>query len=882
LFRSIIIVLISFLLVSSSFAGKVNSFSDVSKGTLFGRVLDENNQPLIGANIVLLKTNFGVSTDTYGKFFLNNVPVGKYTLKVSYIGYKPKLVKLVVKAGKKIRLKFKLFPKTFNIGGITVSAKSDLIPRDVETKTEISGAEVEHYQATNIGDVLDLVPGVSQTANPGLNKTNQVAIRGDEGDNLSAFGTKVIVDGMPESNNANLQFEALTGAKFGMGTVGRGVDLRTIPADNVKSITVITGLPSVRYGDFTNGIIEVRTKIGAKPNRLKIKHNPSTSEANFGGGIAFGNNKNSISYNLNVARSQRDLRLIGDEYTRYTGQLVLSQLLWDGKLESNIKLSGQGIYDEENPMNDLKQTKNYNRGFSVALNTWGKLSLANMVSNFDYTAYLKLHRINSKKSRLRSEYLITPEHDTVAAYIGTLENIGREWTAGGSLDWKYVFFTGDYIHKILIGGDLQYDANTGEGIKVDSVYNYYGSESGKRSYSYEDIPGQSLLSLYAEDKITGNLFVDFSLMFGFRYEMYRPYSINIGGLFGKGDFVKSHQGSFFNPRLSMIFYLNQSSQIRMSAGRTSKSPPMSMIYPPEDVMKWRSPADSLVHYFRLNRQVPGLKGYQNNQYEISFDKKFFRRIGVTLSFYYRERVNQPSNVQVPYFTEANVNGENRVYYVDYYYKSQNIGKSFSKGVEFKLRTAKIKPLNMSFTVAASYGYVNNPGAGYSYDVYPDTSIGQYPNYHVPGVSVDTLIGWRYPKSGKWSDKIQINYYAKYTNKTLGMWITLRAEQLFRERYQYYDLQPVDYDKLSEQSRIIRDYNESIISRPNKWLFNFVISKSLFPGSEISFYVNNFLDDPALYRYYNVSSQSTIETSRNPNIFYGMEFSMLLDKFWRNK
>ena len=865
-----------FLFISQLFGEAILS----QNGGITGTVKDENNNPLPGANVIVCGTGFGTATDPFGKYRLSNIPAGKYKIKVTFIGYRPKSKTVDVPVSKNIRIDFKLYPKSFNIGGITVTAKSDLIPKDVETKTEISGAEIEHYQATNIGDVLDLVPGVSQSANPGLNKTNQVAVRGDQADNLSAFGTKVIIDGMPISNNANLQFEALTGSKFGTGTLNRGVDLRTIPADNVKSITVITGLPSVRYGDFTNGIIEVKTKIGAKPNRLKVKNNPTTSEANFGGGFAFAEKKKSLSYNLNVARSERDLRLSGDEYTRYTGQMVLSQLLWNGNLESNIKLSGQAVYDEEEPMNDLSRTKNYNRGFSLGLNSWGKLNLSDLVSTLDYTAYVKLHEINSKKSHLRSEYLITPDNDTVAAYIGTLENKGEEWTAGGNLDWNYVFYTGDYIHKVLVGGSVQYDGNTGAGIIIDSVFNYYGSQSGKRSYSYDDIPGETSFSFYAEDKVTGNFLVDFSLLYGFRYEVYRPYGINFSNLFSGGDFIKSHQGSFFNPRMSLIMYLGRSAQIRLSAGRASKSPPMSMIYPPEDVMRWRSPADSMVHYFRFNRRVPDLKGYQNNQYEISFDKKFMKTVGMTLSFYYRERVNQPSSVQIPYFTEANVNGENKVYYVDYYYKYANIGKSFSRGVEFKMRTAKIKPLNMSFSVVGSYSFQNNPGAGYVYSVYPDTSLGQYPNYHVPGVAVDTVIGWQYPKSGRWSDKIQINYYARYTNKDLGMWITLRAEQLFRERYQSYDLQPVNYDRLTDEEREIRDYNASIISRPNKWLFNFVISKSLFKGAEISFYVNNFLDDPALYRYYNISSQSTIEVSRNPNIFYGMEFSMLLDKVWR--
>jgi hypothetical protein len=38
---------------------------------------------------------------------------------------------------------------------------------------------------------------------------------------------------------------------------------------------------------------------------------------------------------------------------------------------------------------------------------------------------------------------------------------------------------------------------------------------------------------------------------------------------------------------------------------------------------------------------------------------------------------------------------------------------------------------------------------------------------------------------------------------------------------------------------------SIKIKPNKWLFNVNVSKSLFKGAEVSFYVNNFLDDAAV-------------------------------------
>ncbi len=845
-------------------------------GKITGIIKDENNKPMLGVNVIVLGTSFGSATNHLGEYLIENIPAGEYKIKASFVGYEPKIKNVKVFPNKKVAVNFQLKPKSFNIGGITVTAKADLIPKDAESKTEISAAEIEHYQATNIGDVLDLVPGVQKSDNPGLDKTGQVAVRGDDADALSAFGTKVIIDGMPESNNANLQFEALTGSKFGGGTLGKGVDLRAIPADNVESITVVTGLPSVRYGDFTNGIIELRTKIGAKPHRFKIKQNPTTAEANLGGGFNLGNSKNALSYNLNVARSQRDLRLTGDEYTRYTAQLVYSTLLFNDTWEANYKISGQGITDEQEPKGDLMKTKNYNRGFGLSFNTWGKYSFDYSTSRIDYAAYVKYKKINSHKSRLRTEYVITPEGDTVASYIGELDNKGIQWTAGGNINYNNVFFTGDYIHKVLVGADVQYDVNTGEGIIIDTVFNYYGYNSKKRSYTYDEIPGITQLSIYAEDKITGNLGVDFSFLFGFRYDMYNPQTFNFSGLWGSGDLIDSKQGSYFNPRMSMILYFTKNDQLRFTAGKSSKAPPLSTLYPPEEVMQWRNPSTGVVEYYRYNRWVPDLKGIQSFQAEVSYDRKFWNKVGMTVSAYYRERTHQPSSVVHPVFTEL----DGTVYYVDQFTTSQNIGKSFSRGIEFKIRTAKIEPLNINFTVVGSYNYNNYPGAGMVYDLYPDTSLGQNPNYQVPGVAVDTTIGWLYPRSGKWSDKFQINYYLKYTNKRLGLWLTVRAEQIVQERYQYYDLEPVDYERLTERQLEVRQYNESIFKRPNKWLFNFSISKALFPGAEISFYVNNFLDDAAYYRYYNVEVGKEVEIKRNPDIFYGIEFSMILDKVWR--
>lgn len=60
------------------------------KQTIRGKVIDKNTQiPLPGANIILLNTDsiIGTSTDLNGKFRIDNIPLGRAGIKVSYIGF---------------------------------------------------------------------------------------------------------------------------------------------------------------------------------------------------------------------------------------------------------------------------------------------------------------------------------------------------------------------------------------------------------------------------------------------------------------------------------------------------------------------------------------------------------------------------------------------------------------------------------------------------------------------------------------------------------------------------------------------------------------------------------------------------------------------------
>jgi hypothetical protein len=88
--RSLCVVFLAIIVLSSMLNAQTNP------GSISGRVLDlKTKEPMVGANVILEGTLFGAATDESGRFKILNVPTGKYTLKITYIGYAAKTVKNV-------------------------------------------------------------------------------------------------------------------------------------------------------------------------------------------------------------------------------------------------------------------------------------------------------------------------------------------------------------------------------------------------------------------------------------------------------------------------------------------------------------------------------------------------------------------------------------------------------------------------------------------------------------------------------------------------------------------------------------------------------------------------------------------------------------------
>ena len=118
-------------------------------GKISGKVIDaDTNEPIVGANILILNTNFGTSSDVDGNYYLINLNPKTYDIMVSVIGYKQTTYKgIVVSVNRTTNLNFNI--KSTVLEGETVIVKAS----QVNIKKDQTGS-VKNISS----DVLDILP----------------------------------------------------------------------------------------------------------------------------------------------------------------------------------------------------------------------------------------------------------------------------------------------------------------------------------------------------------------------------------------------------------------------------------------------------------------------------------------------------------------------------------------------------------------------------------------------------------------------------------------------------------------------------------------------------------------------------------------------------
>ena len=223
--------------------------------TIHGLVISgDENDPIVGATVMVTGTNLGTTTDVDGKFTIKNVPSSAKTLKVSYVGMTSQEV-----------------PITNGEIKIVLSLSSDLLDEVVVTAlgisrsekslgyaaTQVDASQIERARTSNVMEALQgKVAGLQiQTTSSDPGMANNVSVRGlgsINGSNQPLY----VVDGVPISNS--------TFSTQGHAIAAGGVN--NISPDDIASLTVLKGAAATAlYGSrAANGVIIITTKSGKK------------------------------------------------------------------------------------------------------------------------------------------------------------------------------------------------------------------------------------------------------------------------------------------------------------------------------------------------------------------------------------------------------------------------------------------------------------------------------------------------------------------------------------------------------------------------------------------------------------------------------------------
>ncbi|HAP02290.1 MAG TPA: TonB-dependent receptor, partial [Bacteroidetes bacterium] len=159
--------------LSSNLFANSKSFRSETEGAISGVVTDaETSEPLIGATVAVLNTTNGTITDFDGKFILTNVPEGKCTIKVSYIGYESKEIPdVTIEKGQTLSINVSLSEKkenTLNEVVITTELKRENVSSMLSIRKSsavvsdaISADMIKKSPDKNTSEVLKRVSGIT-------------------------------------------------------------------------------------------------------------------------------------------------------------------------------------------------------------------------------------------------------------------------------------------------------------------------------------------------------------------------------------------------------------------------------------------------------------------------------------------------------------------------------------------------------------------------------------------------------------------------------------------------------------------------------------------------------------------------------------------------
>lgn len=240
-FSFILVLLLTVALVTVNANVPANPPNYIIKGV----VMTANGEPLAGASIVVEGTNINCGSNSKGEFSLNVQKDKVYKLRVSYLGYTPRLI--TVPASGHLPLKIKLQPSETALNELVVTgSRYERQLKDVPVITRvISREEIETVNPVDFTTLLEYtLPGIQFYYNT-MSQVPEITYQG-----MDAKAVLFLLDGeriSGESGDSNIDY-----SRFNI--------------NDIERIEVVRGAASTLYDSRAiGGVINIITKKSVRP-----------------------------------------------------------------------------------------------------------------------------------------------------------------------------------------------------------------------------------------------------------------------------------------------------------------------------------------------------------------------------------------------------------------------------------------------------------------------------------------------------------------------------------------------------------------------------------------------------------------------------------------
>jgi outer membrane receptor protein involved in Fe transport len=591
------ILTILLITLSASFAGVT--------GKLVGKVTDAaNGHPLPGANIIVMNSVMGTTSDSDGNFILLNLPPGIITAQVIYVGYeKQQIENIRIMVDQTTTFSVALESAALEYGAqVVIVAERPMIQKDITSSiSTIQQDEIQALPVASFTDILALQAGV-------VGSGESFNIRGGRSNE-----TAYLIDGMYVS-------DPLLG---GLGT--------QINNDAIQEMTLLSGTFNAEYGNALSGVVNIVTREGgekfdgdieARTSNFGVEEYSRLDETrvngNFGGPII----PNVLNFFLSGEVDQQDSYL---PFGYNKDLMGFGKLSYRMLPSVKITVSARGSVGKQQSFNrDYKYIPE--QYLKRRTESWQSIAtMTQMLANnlfyelkfswFTQSYYSGLGKDTSEYITA-SQFLTFEQYGDGAEFYSLANPLqltdSRTNTADGRLD---LVWQADSINEFKLG--LQYKKHW---LDLFSVYD------PKRDFPYIDDYKQEPFeaAVYLQDKLEFDMLI---VNLGLRFDYANANARFRANPLLAGSVVTVKPRMQVSPRLGIAHPISERTKLHFSYGHFFQNPEYQYLY------------ENKQYDIGVREPIfgqPNLDAERTIAYEVGINHQFSDNIKMSLTAYYKD------------------------------------------------------------------------------------------------------------------------------------------------------------------------------------------------------------------------------------------------------